>query len=134
MKIDIETVIDAPLSKVWDAYNNPADIKQWNAASDDWHTTDSAVDLRAGGKFRSRMEARDGSAGFDFEGEYTRVVPQKLVAYRMSDGREAQVEFAQEQQGVRVKNTFDAESENSPELQRAGWQAILDNFKRYVER
>jgi uncharacterized protein YndB with AHSA1/START domain len=134
MKIDIETVINAPLPRVWDAYNDPNAIQQWNAASDDWHTTDSTVDLRAGGKFRSRMAAKDGSSSFDFEGEYTRVVPRQLIEYRMSDGREVQVEFAQEEKGVRVKTVFDAESENPPELQRAGWQAILDNFKRYVER
>ena len=133
MKIDIETVINAPISHVWDAYNNPADIKQWNAASDDWHTTESTVDLRPGGKFRSRMEARDGSAGFDFEGEYTKVVPLKRIEYRMGDGREVQVEFEQEGQAVHVKTVFDAETQNSPEMQRAGWQAILDNFKHHVE-
>ena len=134
MKITVETIVKAPLNKVWDAWNNPADIQRWNAAQDDWHTTRSSVDLREGGKFLSRMEAKDGSAGFDFEGVYTRVVPKRAVEYRMSDGREVQVEFVERPGGVLVKETFDAESENPPELQRQGWQAILDNFGRYVER
>lgn len=133
MKISIETVANAPIHKVWDAYSNPADIKQWNNASDDWHTTDSKVDLREGGTFVSRMEAKDGSAGFDFGGTYTRVEPQKRIEYRMGDGREVQVEFAKDGNGTRVKTTFDAETQNSEELQRQGWQAILDNFARYVE-
>ena len=133
MKITVETVVKAPIAKVWDAWNNPADIKQWNAAQDDWHTTDSSVDLREGGKFSARMEAKDGSAGFDFEGIYTRVVPKKAVDSRMSDGREINVEFIERPGEVLVKETFDAETENSPELQRQGWQAILDNFGRHVE-
>jgi uncharacterized protein YndB with AHSA1/START domain len=133
MKITVETPINAKLSKVWDAWNNPADIKQWNAASDDWHTTQSRVDLRAGGKFISRMEAKDGSEGFDFEGVYTRVEPHRSIEYRMSDGREVEVEFIERPGDVLVRETFDAETENSPELQRSGWQAILDNFRRHVE-
>jgi uncharacterized protein YndB with AHSA1/START domain len=133
MKITVETVVDAQPNAVWDAWNNPADIKQWNSAQDDWHTTRSSVDLREGGKFMSRMEAKDGSVGFDFEGTYTRVVPHQAVEYRMSDGREVQVEFSETADGVRVRETFDAETENSPELQRTGWQAILDNFRRHVE-
>jgi uncharacterized protein YndB with AHSA1/START domain len=134
MKITVETVIKADLNKVWDAWNNPADIKQWNTAQDDWHTPWSSVDLREGGKFLSRMEAKDGSAGFDFEGTYTRVVPRKTIGYRMSDGREVTVEFEERTGGVLVKETFDAETENLPELQRTGWQAILNNFGRYVEK
>ena len=133
MKISIETAVKAPLNAVWDAWNNPVDIKHWNAAQDDWHTTESHVDLREGGKFRSRMEAKDGSGGFDFEGVYTRVVPQKAIDYRMSDGREVQVEFVEHPDEVLVKETFDAETENTPAVQRKGWQAILDNFSRYVE-
>src|SRR5919109_3837720 len=93
MKITVETVVKADLNKVWDAWNNPADIKQWNAASDDWHTPQSRVDLREGGKFSSRMEAKDGSAGFDFEGTYTRVEPQRRIEDVMSDGRAVSVEF-----------------------------------------
>jgi uncharacterized protein YndB with AHSA1/START domain len=133
MKITIETVVKAPLNKVWAAWNNPADIQQWNSAQDDWHTTRSKVDLREGGKFTSRMEAKDGSSGFDFEGTYTRVAPQQAIEFRMGDGREVKVEFAERGNDVVVKETFDAETENSPELQRQGWQAILDNFRRHVE-
>lgn len=134
MKITVEAIVKASLDQAWAAWNNPEDIKQWNAASDDWHTTQSSVDLRAGGKFSARMEARDGSEGFDFEGTYTRVVPQKLIEYRMSDGRSVKVEFAPAAGGVRVTETFDAESENPAEMQRQGWQAILDSFGRYLER
>jgi uncharacterized protein YndB with AHSA1/START domain len=133
MKITVETLVKAPLDKVWDAWNNPADIKQWNSAQEDWHTTESTLDLREGGKFRSRMEAKDGSEGFDFEGTYTRVVPKQVIEYRMSDGREVTVEIDERPGGVLVKETFDAETENTPELQRQGWQAILDNFGRHVE-
>ena len=133
MKITVQTVVKSVLRKVWDAWNNPEDIKKWNAASDDWHTPRSTVDLREGGKFSARMEARDGSQGFDFEGTYTRVVPQKLIEYRMSDGRQVKVEFSQAGNGVLVKETFDAESENTSEMQRQGWQTILDNFGKYVE-
>lgn len=133
MKITVETVVNADRERVWHAWNNPSDIEQWNAASDDWHTTRSSVDLREGGTFTSRMEAKDGSAGFDFEGTYTRIVPRERIEYRMSDGREVSVEFIDEDDGVRVRNTFDAETENPPEMQRQGWQAILNSFGRYVE-
>jgi|SRR5215213_4672998 len=133
MKITIETVVKATLKRVWDAWNNPEDIKKWNTASEDWHTPQSTVDLREGGKFTARMEAKDGSMGFDFEGTYTRIEPHKIIEYRIADGREVQVEFEERADGVLVKETFDAEAENPPEFQRAGWQAILDNFGRYVE-
>jgi uncharacterized protein YndB with AHSA1/START domain len=133
MKITVETVVKANINNVWEAWNNPEDIKRWNSAQEDWHTTQSTVDLREGGKFSARMEARDGSMGFDFEGTYTRVEPHKAIEYRMSDGREVQVEFVESADGVLVKETFDAETENPPEFQRTGWQAILDNFGRYVE-
>ncbi len=133
MKITVETRVKADLNAVWAAWNNPQDIKRWNAASDDWHTTQSSVELREGGRFSARMEAKDGSVGFDFEGTYTRIVPRKLIAYRLTDGRDVTVEFAAHPDAVLVKETFDAETENEPELQRQGWQAILDNFARYVE-
>ena len=133
MKITVETGVKAALNAVWDAWNNPEDIRRWNAASEDWHTPKSSVDLREGGKFSARMEARDGSEGFDFEGTYTKVLPRKLIEYRMSDGREVHVEFDERDDGVVVRTTFDAESENPPELQREGWQAISDRFARYVE-
>ena len=133
MKITVETLVNAKLSRVWEAWNTPADIKEWNSASDDWHTTVSSVDLREGGKFVSRMESKHGSEGFDFEGTYTRVEPQNTIEYRMSDGREVKVEFVERADGVVVKETFDTETENPPEVQRQGWQAILDNFGRHVE-
>ena len=133
MKITVETTVNSDLNTVWDAWNNAEDIKQWNAAQDDWHTTHSTVDLREGGKFLSRMEAKDGSVGFDFEGTYTRVEPKKVIAYEMSDGREVTVRFMEQSEGVLVEETFDAETENTPEMQKQGWQAILDNFRRHVE-
>lgn len=133
MKITVETAVKAPLGRVWDAWNNPQDIQQWNAASADWHTARASVDLREDGKFSCRMEAKDGSEGFDFEGTYTRVEPRKRIEYRMSDGRAVSVEFKEEPGRVLVRETFDAETENPPELQRQGWQAILDNFARHVE-
>ena len=133
MKITVETLVKAELSVVWNAWNSPEDIQQWNSASDDWHTTKSAVDLREGGTFSSRMEARDGSEGFDFEGTYTRVVPRSLIEFRMGDSRTVKVEFASTAEGVLLRETFDAESQNSAELQRQGWQAILDRFARHAE-
>lgn len=133
MKITVETVVNAPLRQVWDAWNDPAAIVRWNAASDDWHTTRSTVDLREGGLFTSRMEAKDGSAGFDFGGTYTRIVPRQRIDYVLGDGREVEVRFEERADGVVVTNTFDAETTNSPELQRQGWRAILDSFGRYVE-
>ena len=134
MKITVETVVKAEVSTVWSAWNSPVDIQQWNAASDDWHTPRASVDLREGGKFSSRMEAKDGSAGFDFEGTYTKVVPQKLIEYAMADGRKVQVEFSRRGDATHVRETFDAESQNPVEMQRQGWQSILDNFARHVER
>jgi uncharacterized protein YndB with AHSA1/START domain len=133
VKITVETAVKAPLNAVWAAWNNPEDIKKWNAAQEDWHTTKSSVDLREGGKFSARMEAKDGSVGFDFEGIYSRVVPKKAIEFLMSDGRKVKIEFVERNGEVLVKETFDAEDENTPELQRQGWQAILDNFARHVE-
>lgn len=132
MKITVESTVQAPIQRVWDAYNSPADIVEWNAASPDWHTPRATVDLREGGRFESRMEAKDGSFGFDFGGTYTKVVPLKLIAYRMDDNREATVDFAEQGGRCVVTVTFDAESENSVEMQRQGWQAILDSFARHV--
>ena len=133
LQINVETTVRADLESVWGAWTNPEDIKQWNAASEDWHTTSSSVDLREGGAFCSRMEAKDGSMGFDFRGTFTRIHPHELIEYVLDDERRVLVEFAKELQGVRVRETFDAESETDDEQQRAGWQAILDNFARYVE-
>ena len=131
MKITVETLVAAPLAEVWRAYTTPADIVAWNAASDDWHTTKASVDLRVGGTFSSRMEAKDGSMGFDFAGTYTKIEPQQHIEYAFGD-RTAQVAFIAEPQGIRVRVTFDAETIHSIEQQRAGWQAILDNFARHV--
>lgn len=132
-KLTVETLARADLDSTWSAYSNPDDITRWNSASPDWHSPRSQVDLREGGKFNTRMEARDGSMGFDFEGTYTRVVPRELIEYRMGDGREATVRFSSEPGGTRVRVDFDPESENPPELQQEGWQAILDSFGRHVE-
>ncbi len=131
MKVTVETTVAAPVDAVWRAYTTPADIVQWNAASDDWHTTAASVDLREGGAFSSRMEAKDGSEGFDFAGTYTRIVPARLIEYAFGD-RNARVEFDALDEGVRVRVTFDAETSHPVEQQRAGWQAILDNFARHV--
>ncbi len=133
MKITVETLVKAKINKVWDIWNNPADIKVWNTPQDDWHTTRSTVDLREGGMFFSRMEAQDGSVGFDFTGTYTRVVPHKTIEYRISDGREVKNEFIERARGVLLRVTFEGETENPIEVQRMGWQSILDNFGRYVE-
>ncbi len=131
MKITVETTVAAPIAEVWRAYTTPEDIRHWNAASDDWHTTAATVDLREGGAFSSRMEAKDGSFGFDFAGTYTKVVAPTRLEYAFGE-RTAQVEFAEGPQGVRVRVTFDGEDTHSVEQQRAGWQAILDNFARHV--
>ena len=132
MRIKVDTTVRAPLASVWNAYTSPDDIVQWNAASDDWHTTRAIVDLRPGGKFCSRMEARDGSAGFDFEGTYTTVVPNSLIEYTFG-GRRARVEFSEGPDGVSVRVSFDSEETHTIEQQRVGWQAILDRFKAHAE-
>jgi uncharacterized protein YndB with AHSA1/START domain len=131
-KITVETTVAAPIEKVWDAYTTPEAIKQWNAASDDWHTTSATVDLRVGGLFSSRMEAKDGSFGFDFAGTYTQVEKHSLIEYAFGD-RRAQVRFIPTPAGVKVEVGFDSESTHSLEQQRDGWLAILNNFRRYVE-
>ncbi|MCQ8895233.1 SRPBCC domain-containing protein [Limnobacter humi] len=131
MKITVKTTVNAPVSEVWTAYTTPADIMQWNAASDDWHTTQSTVDLRVGGSFSSRMEAKDSSFGFDFAGTYTQVVPNKLIEYAFGE-RTATVEFKQLDNSVEVCVTFDAEQQHSVEQQQQGWQSILNNFARHV--
>jgi uncharacterized protein YndB with AHSA1/START domain len=132
MKITVETNVAAPIDTVWKAYTTPADIKQWNTASDDWHTTAASVDLREGGRFASRMEAKDGSMGFDFAGTYTKIIPHERIEYTFGD-RSAQVEFIPGREGVAVRVTFDSESTHAIEQQRGGWQAILNNFARHVE-
>ena len=131
MKITVTTSVAAPLAEVWRAYTTPEDIKAWNAASPDWHTTHAEVDLRVGGKFSSRMEAKDGSFGFDFAGEYTKLIPQQHIEYVFGE-RRATVDFTEGSDGVVVKISFDPESTHPEDQQRAGWQAILDNFAKHV--
>lgn len=132
-KVTVETTVAATIDEVWRAWTTPDDIKRWNAASDDWHTTAAAVDLRVGGQFSARMEARDGSMGFDFAGTYTKIVPHERIECTIGD-RELTVEFVPAGNGITVRETFDAEGAHSIEQQRAGWQAILDRFARHVER
>lgn len=132
MKITVETLVRAPIERVWSAYTSPEDIKQWNAASDDWHTTAATVDLREGGAFSSRMEAKDGSFGFDFAGTYTKIVPHERIEYTFGD-RTAVVEFVADAQGIIVRVSFDSEETHSIDQQRDGWQAILNNFAKHVQ-
>lgn len=132
MKITVEQMVQSPCGKVWHAYTTPEDIVQWNAASDDWHTTKAQVDLRVGGVFSSRMEAKDGSFGFDFEGTYTAIDPLKSIEYSFGD-RTARVVFSEAPGGTLVRVSFDAEESHSVEQQQGGWQAILSNFARHVE-
>ena len=132
MRITVETKVDAPVEAVWRAYTTPEAITQWNTASPDWHTTAATVDLREGGAFSSRMEAKDGSMGFDFAGTYTRIVPHERIEYDFGD-RKAEVVFEPGAGGMTVTVTFDAETTHSEAQQREGWQAILVNFSRYVE-
>ncbi len=132
-RIKIETKVKAPIEKIWDYWVEPEHIVQWSHASDDWHTPRAENDIRTGGKFVSRMEARDGSMGFDFGGVYDEVIQYKRIAYTMGDDRSVTIDFNEENDGVRIVQSFDPESRNSREMQRDGWQAILDNFKKYVE-
>lgn len=133
MKITVKANIDAPLETVWRAYTNPDDIVQWNAASDDWHTTNASVDLRPGGDFCFRMEARDGSVGFNFAGTYTKIAHESFIEYSFGD-RSASVEFHQQPDHVLIQIVFDAETVHSIEQQQDGWQSILNRFKAHVER
>jgi uncharacterized protein YndB with AHSA1/START domain len=132
--ITVQAIINAPIEKVWEFWTTPEHIMKWNNASDDWHTPRAENDLRTGGTFLSRMEAKDGSAGFDFGGVYDEVKNNELIAYTMGDGRKVTVTFTKNNDvETEVIETFDAESTNSIEMQRGGWQSILDNFKKYVE-
>ncbi|MGV3589684.1 MAG: SRPBCC family protein [Adhaeribacter sp.] len=131
--ITVETTINAPVEKVWRCWTEPQHITKWNQASEDWHTTRAENDLRVGGQFLSRMEAKDGSFGFDFTGTYTAVQEHQLINYTMEDGRKVQILFNSQGAQTTVTETFDAEQTHSLEMQQTGWQAILDNFKKYVE-
>jgi len=131
--ITITTTVLAPAEKVWERWTVPEHIIKWNNASDDWHTTHAENDLRIGGKFLSRMEAKDGSFGFDFIGIYDLVKENKLLEYTLGDGRKVIIVFTGISNTTNIVETFEAESENSIEMQRSGWQAILENFKKYAE-
>ena len=131
--LKVRAEVEVPVEKAWELFNTPEHIVNWNAASPDWHTPRASNDLRTGGSFSYRMEARDGSFGFDFAGEYTEVVPMTSFAYKMEDGRTARVEFHPIETGTLVITQFDAENSNPLDMQQNGWQAILDNFKRYAE-
>lgn len=133
MKIQIEATTTADLPTVWKAWTSPEHIIHWNAASPDWHSPRSESDLRVGGRFSTRMEARDGSMGFDFGGTFTQVEPEACVAFEMDDQRTVSVVFTAEAGGTRIVEVFDAEDQNSAEMQRDGWQSILNNFVTYVE-
>lgn len=131
--ITIHTTIQSPVDKVWKFWTSPEHIIHWNNASDDWHTTHATNDLRVGGKFLSHMAAKDESMGFDFEGTYSKVELHKTIEYTLADGREVKINFIAKGNETEVEETFEAESTNSVELQRDGWQAILNNFKKYSE-
>lgn len=132
-KITVSATIKASLEKVWESFNDPKHVVNWNAASDDWHCPNSINDLRVGGSFNHTMAARDSSFSFDFEGVYSAITNYESLAYSLSDGRQILVTFEQSSDSVIVKELFDAETENPIEMQQAGWQAILDRFKGYVE-
>ncbi|HXB31672.1 MAG TPA: SRPBCC family protein [Puia sp.] len=131
--IAIDAIVNAPLEKVWKFWTEPGHITKWNAASDDWHSPYAENDLKAGGKFISRMEAKDGSFGFDFGGVYDEVKTHELIAYTLGDGRKVKITFSSEGNAIKIVENFEAEKVNSIEIQRAGWQSILNNFKKYTE-
>jgi uncharacterized protein YndB with AHSA1/START domain len=131
--ITVATTVTAPVQKVWECFTQPEHITKWNSASPDWHTPRATNDLRPGGTFTCRMEARNGSIGFDFAGTYDEIVLHQRIAYTIDDGRKVVIMFTEENGATRVTETFEIEGEHSAEMQRAGWQAILDNFKTHVE-
>ncbi|MFT3936474.1 MAG: SRPBCC family protein [Chitinophagaceae bacterium] len=131
--IDIAATINAPVDKVWEYWTSPAHIVKWNSASPDWHTPRAENDLRVGGAFSSRMEAKDGSMGFDFGGVYDAVEKNKLIAYTIGDGRKVENHFSAKGNTTEINTSFEAEGMNPVEMQKGGWQAILDNFKKYTE-
>lgn len=132
--ITVSTAVNAPVSKVWQYWTAPEHITQWTNASDDWHAPRAENDIRTGGKFLTRMEAKDGSFGFDFEGQYDDVQEHKHIAFTMTDGRKVKIDFEEKDGATQITEAFDPESENSEEMQREGWQAIMNNFKTYAEK
>lgn len=133
MEITVETTVDAPLAKVWSAWTTPGDIMHWNFAIDSWCCPRAEIDLNTGGKFNYRMEARDGSMGFDFVGIFTKINEGERIEFSLGDERQVKVEFLPSPKGIRVVETFEAEDKNAAEQQRQGWQSILNNFKKHVE-
>ncbi len=131
--VSIETVINAPVEKVWEMYTAPEHVVNWNNASPEWHSPKAENDLKEGGRFNYRMEAKDGSAGFDFCGSYTLVEKYSAIEYTMDDNRDVKVVFERKDASTIVTVVFAAEKSNSVEMQKSGWQSILDNFKMYVE-
>lgn len=131
--ITVETVVNAPAQKVWNCWNTTDCINSWSVGHPDWQTKNAMLDLREGGAFSSRMEAKDGSAGFEFGGTFTNVVPNKQLEYVMSDKRKVSITFEDQGGKTHIVETFDAETENPEEMQRAGWQGILDSFKKHAE-
>lgn len=132
-RITVEATVNAPVEKVWACWNEPQHITKWAFASDDWHAPYSENDVRTGGKFKTTMAAKDGSFSFDFAGVYDNVVPNKVIEYTMPDGRQTSILFESNGNMTKITETFDAENENPVEMQREGWQAILNNFKKYTE-
>jgi len=132
--VTIESKVNAPVDRVWELWSGPEHIVKWNAANDDWHTTSAENDLRIGGRFNSRMEAKDGSFGFDFGGVYNEVDDHERIVYTLDDGRKVWTTFTKLESGTEVISTFEAESQNPIEMQEAGWQSILNNFKLYAEQ
>ena len=133
-QITVEILVNAPIGKVWEYWTKPEYIVNWNFASDDWCAPKAVNDLKVGGEFNFRMEARDGSTGFDFQGTYDLVEPNKKIEYTIIGGRKVVIEFREEGNECRVVETFEAEKINPLEMQRGGWQAILNNFKKYIEK
>lgn len=131
--ITVETIVNVPLAKAWAVWNEPEHIKQWAFASTDWHAPYAENDIRTGGKFKTTMAAKDGSFSFDFEGIYSAVKPEELIEYGMADGRQVKISFSVQGDQTKVEETFDPETENPIDMQRAGWQAILDNYKKHAE-
>lgn len=131
--ITIETVVNAPIDTVWKKWTNPDDIVKWNNASDDWHTTSADNDLTIGGIFTARMEAKDGSMGFDFSGKYDTIKQNELIEYTLDDNRKVKICFSNHGNETKVIEVFEAENENPIGMQQSGWQSILDNFKKYTE-
>nr|WP_315162814.1 SRPBCC family protein [uncultured Flavobacterium sp.] len=131
--ITVQSTINASMEKIWELWTAPEHVMKWNNASEDWHTPFAENDLKVGGKFKYTMASTDGTMRFDFEGVYTNVVNPSLIEYEIADGRKVKIVFEKDAGGIKVIESFDPETVNPEEMQKNGWQAILDNFKKYVE-